>query len=244
MAFSEVASRKATAEFSGTSTGSVAFAGNVTAGNLLVCVGNVWNDPQSTSIGVAGSLHTTGWTVYTVNIGTPATAWVAWKVATSSGAETVTVDPSGSQAWGSISVDEFTSGGTISLDTDHGSQTGSPTSTPTKNFTTTSATGLIVGVVGTDGADYPNPVAHSVGTGMTQFGEVEATDNATHNGAYQVTSAATNYSWVWTLGSSQVYGIYIASFKETAGGSDPEGLLFGGGKLIGGGFLRRGVLIG
>jgi hypothetical protein len=144
-----------------------------------------------------------------------------------------------------MSVDEFTSGGTISLDGDEGSQTGSPTTTPTKNFTTTASVGLIVGVVSTDGANYPNPVAHTPGTGYTQFGEIESTENATHNGAFRVTSAATNYSMDWTLGISSNYCIYVASFAETAGGgSDPEGLLFGGGKLIGGGFLRRGVLIG
>jgi hypothetical protein len=235
MAFSLVSGSNATLEYSsGGDSMALAFGVNVTAGNLLVAVGNVWNDPQTSSFAVSGSLHASGWTVYSGSASASATnttVFLIWRVATSSGTETLTVNPSGSQFWGSMSVAEFTSGGTISLDTDNGHQTGSPTNAPFKNITTTAAVGLIVGVVGTDGANYPNPVTHTPGASYTQFGEIESTENASHNGTYRITSSATNYTVDWTFGSNQNYGIYVASFAETAGGG-------------GGSTARHGLLLG
>jgi hypothetical protein len=216
MAWSEVASRKATAEFVSVSTFSLALGGNVSSGNLITCSGAIWNDPQTSTITASSTQHATGWQVDKLNVGTAVTIFHATRVASASGAETITIDPDGTTHWGSMSVDEFAAGNTISASVSAQTATGSSTA-PGVSITTTSSVSLILAVYGSDGALYPNPITTTPNAGYTQFGEIESTENANHNAVYR---AVNNDSWTpsWTCGTSNVWGALALAYEEAAGG--------------------------
>ena len=64
-----------------------------------------------------------------------------------------------------------------------------------------------------------------------------------HSAADRIVSSTGAYSAAATLGGSDNWCMVISTYKEVGGGGDPEGSLIGG-KLIRGGLLRYGVLIG
>jgi hypothetical protein len=170
---------------------------------------------------MTGSLNTSGWTFYANNLAadTESTVFVGWKVSGSSGAETVTVNPSGSPAWGSLSVNEYTSGGTIEFDAESGSGFEFSSGHPSAEITTTSTTGLIVGVCGAGDTVYPGTLTITPGGSYTQFGEIESGINATHNAVHRITSAAQLYTVDWTFGvTTHASAAYAVAFKETGGG--------------------------
>lgn len=220
MAFNEVAGRKASADFSGVTTFSLAMAGNVTANNLLVASGNIWDDPFVSACTASSTLHASGWRVDLYNGAPNSTVFHATRVASSSGAETITIDPSdGGECWGSMSVDEFSASGAISysgITASFGSQIG--TTTPAaSSFTTTAASSLLLGVHGSDGALYPASITTAPNAGYTEYGEVESTANANHGAAYRAVTAGT-YTMSWTSGTANNCGTIVIAYDEAGGG--------------------------
>lgn len=215
MAFAERAGSKATGAASAADSVAVAYAQNVVAGNLLVVAGGIWDFPQTTSVSVTGSLHTTGWTVAFVTIGSNFSAYLAWRVATSSGAETVTVNPSGSVPFTEAAVNEYTAGATIEIDAALASATGT-SAAPSRSVTTSTATGLIVGVTVPD-TDTDGTTTITPGTNYTQWAETESVANCEYNTEHRITSVAQAYTVDWTFGGSRPWGVVTAAFKEQAG---------------------------
>lgn len=219
-AFAERAGSKATGANNATDSVAVAYAQNVVAGNLLVVGGGIWNAPNTSSLSITGSLHGSGWTVSYVSIGSNFTAYLAWRVATSSGAETVTVDPSGTGAYIEVAVNEYTAGAAIEIDAALASTTGT-SAAPSRNVVTTTTAGLIVGVVVPDTDTIGAPTVLTPGGSYTQWAETESTANAEYNAQHRITSSATTYAVDWTMGNSGPWGIMTAAFKESGGGGSP-----------------------
>ena len=218
MAFSEVASRKATTEFEGVDSATLAFGGNVTSGNLLVVSGNSWTDPVAASYSISDTRSTSYTTYNGTTRGTFAKGFLSWGLASSSGACTVTVNPAGGTSWGSFSINEYTAGATISLDVNGGESTGSSTS-PSDGLTTTASAGLIAGGLNFDpDPHYPGSVTITPGGSYTQVGEIQSCLNAPHSLVHRITSSGAAYTVDWTLGTSGTWSALTAAWKETSTG--------------------------
>lgn len=217
MAFAERASSKAQAAGSAVDSLAVAFAQNVVSGNLLAVAGGIWDAPQTSSLSITGSLHGSGWTSSYVNIGANFTAFLAWRVATSSGAETVTINPSGSGSYIEGTVNEYTAGATIEIDAALASATGNSTA-PSRSVTTSTVNGLILGVTVPDTDTIAAPTSLTPGGSYTQWAEQESVTNTEFNAEQRVTSVAQAYTVDWAQGNSGPWGVVTAAFKEQAGG--------------------------
>lgn len=216
MAIAEVSGQRATATPSGENdSAAIAFPNNVTSGNLLIVGGAVWNDPANTSISVTDSLGTTYTTLLgTIHTGNRLRSFIAYGIAPSSGANTVTVNPNGSNTYMSFSIDEFSGVDSTPLDADGGTTTGTGTAIA-DSITTASANALIIGVCTHNVAGSPTLTP---GGSYTQIGELELNDDTAHNAVFRIATTATSYSVDWTLGSSGSWSAQTASFKEAAAG--------------------------
>jgi hypothetical protein len=219
---SEVASqRAASSDFQNVANGTRAFPNNVTAGNLLVVSGhaNDLNDGHA-SIVVTDTLGTS----YTVVLGTITSSsrpFIAYGIAPSSGANTVTVDPDGN-TWMSFGVNEFTSDTTtIALDVNGGGSTGTGT-TASDGITTATANALILGVVAFGGGTV------TPGGSYTQISEHQGSPNA-HNFEFRIATTATAYTVDWTFGASETWSAMTLSFEDAVagGGAACQGMLLG-----------------
>lgn len=210
-------SQRASTFANGVNSLDLAYPGNVASGNLLVCAGQAYNSSTGpTSVAVTDSIGTT----YTVKSFAPSSGapneriWIAYGIAPSSGANTVTVNPSNASDDLSFSIDEFSGVDTTTpLDVD-GSYTQGTGTTASDSITTTVDGALIVGVMGYDGST----VTLSPGSGWTEIGEHEdnTTDEA-HAAAFQIVGAAGSYTASWTLGALRVWQAMTLSFKPSAG---------------------------
>lgn len=205
-------SAKAT-ECANCDTLAVAYPGNVTAGNLLVVGGNTYDTAGTTGHTVTDSVGTS-YTVFNCTALTAtlpnATPFIAVGIAPSSGANTVTVDPTIDASANQINfaIGEFSGTATSGIvDVDGGSSTGTSTS-PSDSITTTTANALILGLVGfqTSAAVTPD------GT-LTQIQEDQGSVNG-YNFAFRLATTATSYSIPWTLGSSQEWTACTVAIKE------------------------------
>lgn len=226
MAITEVASRRAaTGNNDGVDSAALAFPNNVTSGNLLVVLGAAWGSSAPTSIGVTDSRSTS----YTVILGAipSGLTWrtfIAFGAAASSGAGTVTVNPSGSSAALSFSIDEFTGQHGTPTDVDGGNSVGNLTNgapfTASDSITTEAADALIVGVMSHDAAG----TALTAATNYTTIGENEAnSSNQCHHAVFRLVTTAQAY----TVGvnaanannsASPGWSMQTYSFKPSAGG--------------------------
>jgi len=219
VAITEVGSgsqRAATGNNSGVDSASLAFPGNVTSGSLLIVAGAMW---ASGAAPTGATVTDTRSTSYTVVVGTvpPGMTWrtfLAYGVAPSGGACTVTVNPTGSSADLSFSIDEFAGQDASPADVDGGTSTGL-SSTSSDSLTTVAADALIVGVTsheGSTGAITPT------GTGQTQIGENESNSaNQCHNACFRIVTTATSYTFSWTLLSTHDWAAQTHSFKPSTG---------------------------
>mgnify|MGYP001215696728 CR=1 FL=1 len=210
MAFAEVGSgsQRATARTSSTVASlNCAFPANVVSGNLLVVGGTTIGG----NVTVTDSLGTS----YTVYQGTSGgvTTFVAFGIAPSSGANTVTVTPT-STSYVSYSINEFSGEDATPYDDDSTPVAAGTSTTPSDALVTTAAGGLVVGVVYKAGTATITP-----GSGYTTIGE-EEDDNTyiAHSFIFQIVGAATTYNVDWTLGSSVAWVCLGVSFKAAAGG--------------------------
>lgn len=203
--------RASKAVFATVST-TLAYPGNVVSGNLLVCGGAAYNGLANPDPVVVSSDRTTGnWTVVKWADGANELLWIAYAVATSSGACTVTVDPTevATGASFSFSIDEFSGQHATPLSVDGGNSTGTST-TPADSITTATANELILGCMLQDGST----TTLTPGGSYTQIGESE--DNNTgqcHSLVFRIATTATAYSVDWTIGSSEAWRAMTVSFK-------------------------------
>lgn len=216
MAITEVGagSQRATvAGSSGEDFTTVAFPGNVTAGNLLICAGAVFQAVAPASIAVTDS-QATSYTVLSSAVGVNTRVFLAYGVAGGSGANTVTINPDGTGNFISAAIDEFAGTHTAPLDVDAGVNIATST-TPTIDITTGTNDALIVGVVDLRYGGGTHTI--TPGGSYTQIGEAENADfNMTYNAVFRVVTTPQLYTVDWVTSDSVEWGAYAASFKPTA----------------------------
>ena len=217
MAITEVASQRAS---SGTNAGAdsdaLAFPNNVTSGNLLAVGGATWVSSGVTSISVTDTRSTT----YTVVLGTAfgfltgIRTFLAYGIAPSSGACTVTVNPSGSSVDFSFGIDEFTGNADPVADVNGGDTQGSSTA-PSDGITTGVDNALILGLMTFSGI-----VATMAPEGaQTQISEEESNvNNQCHNFSFKIVGAAGAQTMSGTLSVSDDWGEQTHSFKPSVAG--------------------------
>lgn len=193
-----------------------AMPGNVTANNLMVCGGNIWNSPAITGITMSDT-RSSSWSVVLGPATNSFVPFIAYALVPSSGAVTITIDPTGGGNYGTWSCDEFSGNATSSvLDVD-GSYTTATTTTPSDSITTGTANALIVGLLGnnTNTAVFLAP-----GSGYTQIGEVESASWAAHIFEFKIGTSATSYTVDATMSSAVSSTMQTMSFEELVGGDN------------------------
>jgi hypothetical protein len=212
MAIAEVASRRASTFGNSTPSKDLAYPGNVAAGDLLVCGGFIFNAAPP-----AAGVSDTRLTPYTVLSFAPNASergFIAFGIAPSSGANTVTVNSSIGGSYISFSIDEFSGVHATPLSVDGSGATSNGTSsTPADSITTLTADELIVAVLGYDGAT----TTIAPGSGWTEIGEHEdnSSDEA-HALEFRIVTTAQAYSADFALGASKTWQVMTASFKAAA----------------------------
>jgi hypothetical protein len=199
---------------SGVNSDTTAYGSNVTSGNLLICTGAVWDWPP-TGLTVQDTVGTN----YTIAfgseiVGSGQTTWIAFGLAPSSGANTVTVNPSQAVNDFSYTIAEFSGApaGNVA-DVNGGSTTGALGVTATDSLTTVAVNALIIGVMSQSGVD----TTLTKGADYTDLGETETNDgNACHHAVYRVVTAPGVYTVDWTLGAARDWGAQTYSFRPAA----------------------------
>lgn len=216
MAFAEVGSgsQRAATRTSSDDPLTLAYPGNVTAGNLLIVAGT----SLAVVSGVTDSVGTSYTVVQTSTYGSYGiSSFIAYGIAGGSGANTVSVNLA-SGTYTSYAIDEFSGVNATPFDVNGGSSTGTST-TPTDSITTVAENALIIGVM--------NPDENAtITSGFTTFGEEEDWNNwATYNAQFRIGSSPGSYNMTWTLGSSCLWLAQTVSFAPAAGGggTNPKG---------------------
>jgi uncharacterized protein (DUF2237 family) len=218
MAIGEVASRRARTFGNAVNSQTLAYPGDVTAGNLLVCGGFTFAaGPPTISV---TDTRGTSYTVLSFNPNSSETGWIAYGIAPSSGANTVTVNPSTASDFLSFSIDEFSGvDPTTPLSVDGGNATGA-SGIPIHSITTVTVNELIIGCMGYDGATTTIAPAGA----CTEIGEHEDnTSDEAHALVFRIVGAPDTYQVNWTLGATRTWQIMAASFREAvvAGTAQP-----------------------
>ena len=230
------------------STGSttLAYASNLTAGNLLCVSQGHWQDTDEVITTPIDTLtHTYIGMVAEQNLGSGASfnSLRSFYVANcSGGANTVTFDSVGAEQTDiTVVIAEFSGALTVSPlgVTSSGTGTGTAVSSGT-TATLDQATGMLWGAMIHSGAD--TTIAETGGATLVQENE-GGTSNMPIGVSYELTTATTAQAATWTVGASREWAAHVAFFKAAAAGGDPEGSLLGG-KLLRGGLLQHGVLVG
>lgn len=195
----------------------LAYPANVTAGDLLVCLGRCWHSTTPhTSISVTDTRGTTYSVFFVDEAGSNDSQFIAYGIAPSSGANTVTVTPNSLAETISLAIDEFSGVDTTTPLSVGGSTSTGASTTASDSLTTLTAGELVVGVMGHTGG------APTITPSNTQIGEQE--DNNTQEAfaaAFRIAGATGSYSISWTIGSSVTWTATTLSFKETAGTPAP-----------------------
>lgn len=224
MAWAEKASMRATGSLSGDS-GTLAFPNNVAAGDLLICAGAAWQSSGAPTGVTVTSTQTTGnWSTLLGTIfDTTQRSFIAYAVATGSGSCTVTINPAGSAADSTFSIDAFTGQHATPLDVDGGTSTGiagNSAGTASDALTPTVANDLLIGVMThstggrtlTAGADY------------TTIGENENNESTQcHHAVFRFVTTAQSYTVSVDYGTGAgdygTWGLQTAAFKESTDGA-------------------------
>lgn len=220
---------------------SKAFTSNLTADNSVVAAVNCSANTTITGAMVTdsqGGSYTRATEVHTAGDGSSA---ICYRNSVSAAACTVTFD-SGSD-YMDIAIAEVApgSGNVLAVNTSK-TATGAGTPYTTGNYTTTVDT-IVVANCSHNGAGSAAPII-SGGNQTIIFEDSDGSDMVFSAG-YRLISASTTSSTWGTVSGSNAFQAASAAFEAQAagGGGDPEGALVRG-KLVGGGLLMRGVLIG
>jgi hypothetical protein len=194
----------------------LAFVSNVVSGRLLTCSGGCWNGSSITDVVVTSDRTTGNWTTVMgpVVSGTPNRTWIAYAVATSSGACTVTINPNAGGAYSTHYIAEWSDNHATPLDVDGGSSTGAST-TASDAVTTIDANTLVLAMV-THGSSGSFSITEDTGGGWTKLGEDEGTANCPSACEYQIFTSAGAKTASWTFGASLNWAAQTLSFKAAA----------------------------
>jgi hypothetical protein len=210
LSIAEVPSRRASTFGNAVNSEPLAYPGNVTAGNLLVCGGLSFSGPPGPASIAVTDTRGTSYSVLSVAVGTAERAWIAYGIAPGSGANTVTVNPSTASDYLSFSIDEFSGVNQITPLGSSGGDASGTSASPQRVITTGTAGELIIGCMGYDGATTTiAPVSPWI-----QIGEHEdnSSDEA-HALLFGIVGAAGAYTPEWVLGASKAWQAMAASFK-------------------------------
>lgn len=190
----------------------LAYPGNVTAGDFLLVIGSGWAVGGALTYAITDTLGTS----YTITVsaaltGDNANTFIAWGIAPSSGANTVTVDPNNTADF-SFSIDAFTGAHASPVSVDGGRTEGTSTSA-TDSLTTAVDNELVVAVCTYLGAD----TTLAAGANFTQIGQTATnTGNQAHIAEFRIVTTAGAYSAPVTLGASRAWSVQTYSFKPAA----------------------------
>jgi hypothetical protein len=209
-------SQRAVKTVGGADLTTLAFPANVVSGNLLVVLGSCFDATgEPASIGVSDSRST----IYSVfafpetSVGADYTVFIAYGIALSSGACTVTVNPAGSASDMGFAIDEFSGVNSTPLDVDGGVTT-QGSATPEDTILTVTANDLVVGIL----SYASSSTSITKGASYTEIGQNTSTTNAQPFGAeFAIVTTATTYTVDWTLGASRTATVYTAAFKPATG---------------------------
>jgi hypothetical protein len=205
-------SQRAVKTAGGVDSTTLAFPGNVNKDNLLVVLGSCWDNAGApASIAVSDSRGTSYAVLLSADATNKFTIFIAYGIAPSSGACTVTVDPSGSASDLGFAIDEFSGVNAAALDVD-GSFSAFSTSTPQDDITTLSANDLVLGVMSFAGATQ----TITKGASYTEIGQNQLTNNAQPFGAeFAIVSPAQLYTVDWVISGTPAWRVYTAAFKRS-----------------------------
>jgi hypothetical protein len=203
---------------------------DVVAGNLIVVGVACWRTTANTSIGVTDDRSTS----YSTLLASTGVAWgggtgkpaIAYGVAGSSGACTITINPNdASNYWRAFAM-ELDDTNATPLDVNGGESTGTSTA-PSDSLTTLVNQAFVIGVAAyADGVVTLTPDAPNL-----QLDEDETAGQQPYGVAGKILATAGATSVAWTLGGSKAWSVYTASFAPVASGGG------GGLKLVGRGGL-------
>jgi len=149
MAITEVGSgsQRASTSVDNVDSTTLAFPANVTSGSLLLVAGSCWQTGAGNSGITVTDTRSTSYTVLMkagfASDGGQMVPFIAYGIAASSGACTVTVDPSGTGNYLAFTIDELAGVHATPLDVDGGQSTGTSTA-PADGLTTAAAGTLLV----------------------------------------------------------------------------------------------------
>lgn len=218
-AIAEVGAQKAVVHDSSVGASTVAFPGNVTAGNLIILAGATANTFGGiSSVVVAKSSGTA--TIGTVSQSFGATGvvlggfttkvYIAYAIVTGSGSLTLSITPDlGSGNYTNAVIDEFSGVSATPLDVDGGEATGNSAGA-TDTITTVTTNDLIVGVI----AIGFNVASITDGSGYTNL-DTDVT-TAVYDAMFRIVTTATTYNVDWTWSGAQDWTIVNVAFKPTA----------------------------
>ena len=230
MAYAEVGAgsqRATSAEGSGGNNTAV-FPANVGSGNLLVAGGSIARGGStSTSLTVTDSLGTS----YTVKLSGEDInnsfnrTFIAYGVAASGGANTITVAPSNGLDRVQFAIDEFSGQHATPLDVDGGASGDLNSGSPTMNITTVAANDLILGAICVDTSD--GSETDAVGAGYTRIGHLQGLVTAGDDFSFefQLVTTVGTYAVNWTLSTNYHCQIYCVAMKPV-GGPPPSAARF------------------
>jgi hypothetical protein len=224
LAIAEVGSGSQRATATGASGDrTLAFPGDVTAGNLLIVAGCGFTVGGADPAPTITDTRTTSYTVASAAIFTNGRLFIGYGVAPSSGANTVSIDWA-SNTGNTFSIDEFSGQDSSPLDVDGGSSTGTGTAV-SDSLSTLTAGALIIGVMAHDGT---SGISITPGVNYTQIGEDQDNSFQDHNAVFRIATTATSYTVDWTIGASSPWGAYTLAFKPSAAAPSGFGPLIGG----------------
>jgi len=228
----------------GVGSDTTAFPNNVTSGDLLIVAGAAWGSTAApTSVAVDDSQGSYTVDLGAVPVGLVWRTFIAYRVATATGANTVTVNPAGADSVHSFSytIAEFSGNHATPDDVDGGDTTAEST-TAADTITTGVNDALVIGVMSQESGTM---ALTPTGAGNVELDETESnSSNQCHAAAYRLGGTAGSNTVSWTTASLTTWSAQTHSFKPSAGGGGrttkntrafPLGVNVGMGFSIGGG---------
>lgn len=228
MAIAEVGAgtQRATIRGTNVTSAAVAFPANVAADNFLLCEGGFWNAGVVASVAVTDTRSTVysslfpGFANSLAWGGGNGYSFIAYGIALTSGACTVTVAPAALNNYINAVIDEFSGTDTTTpLDVDGGVSTGSST-TPADSLTTVADGDLVVAV-----AILTSSAAFTAGTGYTLLDSDNSNLRQPYGAEFQVVGTAGSYTADFTLDGLRDWLTQTAGFKPAGGAAVDASML-------------------